>query len=278
MMTRTTAGRLSSIAGALSLCAAAMAQQPIRQNSAATTEPVRPAPAHPNGPRPTYPTQQPPAHLMRPRSAAPAFFGSQSGGFGISGPGTAAGTNSTAPHPTWELPRTVTPQWEIPSNVNVQPNPVQGNPPQTSQPGVGYGFGFPYYAVPDPYAYVDAGPEPDMTEQTRARHRPEYDARRGEAAHQQPAPAPADAGTAPSPASPRHESDFTDGLEHPEITLVFNDGQPPRKVRSYVMTASTILVIENGHQTRIPISELDGPATNAKNRAAGVDFTLPATR
>lgn len=66
-----------------------------------------------------------------------------------------------------------------------------------------------------------------------------------------------------------------DGLDHPSITLVFSNGRPPEKVSSYVLTGSSIFVAEPGHQRKIPIADLDLPATIEQNREAGVDFQLP---
>src|ERR1700757_1998506 len=62
---------------------------------------------------------------------------------------------SSAPPPSWELPRTVTPHWEIGPNVQVNPNPVQGNHvhPNRGVFGVGY-VGLPYYA--DPFSFGNA--------------------------------------------------------------------------------------------------------------------------
>jgi hypothetical protein len=67
----------------------------------------------------------------------------------------------------------------------------------------------------------------------------------------------------------------SDGLDHPALTLVFNDGRPPMKVHSYVLTGTSVFVAEDGHQRVIPVADLDLPATVAQNRDAGVDFELP---
>jgi hypothetical protein len=67
-----------------------------------------------------------------------------------------------------------------------------------------------------------------------------------------------------------------DGLDHPAVTLVFNDGRPPLQVHSYVLTGSSVLIAEKGHQRVIPVTDLDLPATVAQNREAGVDFKLPS--
>jgi hypothetical protein len=150
--------------------------------------------------------------------------------------------------------------------------------------------GFPYYV--DPMAFGNAwdwNADGDSGEQANAPEapaRPEY-------APQQPSPyaeAPYDQGYPPPPPPGYNQEGFpiaaqnnaaqnnaaqSDGLDHPPVTLVFNNGRPPEKVSSYVLTGSSILIAEPGHQRKIPIAELDLPATMEQNREAGVDFELP---
>jgi hypothetical protein len=195
--------------------------------------------------------------------------------------------NSSAPPPSWELPRTVTPHWEIGPNVQIQPNPVQGNRLHNRNGfGVGY-VGLPYYA--DPLAFVDAdnGDDTDQQAQPSAPARPDYAQQAPYAeggAYDEGYPAPrapyAPQGYPPPPQSGNQNSAQSaaaqsDGLDHPAITLVFNDGRQPVKVHSYVLTGSSIFVAENGHERVIPVADLDLPATIAQNREAGVDFELP---
>jgi hypothetical protein len=89
-----------------------------------------------------------------------------------------------------------------------------------------------------------------------------------------PPPRPAYTSEAYAPGS-QNPAPATDGLDHPEVTLVFNDGRPPEKVNSYVLTGSSVFVAESGHQRVIPIADLNLPATIQQNRDAGVDFELP---
>jgi hypothetical protein len=67
----------------------------------------------------------------------------------------------------------------------------------------------------------------------------------------------------------------TDGLPHPRVTLIFNDGRPPLQVKSYVLTGATIIAIDGERQLQIPLSDLDLRATQKKNQADGIDFTVP---
>jgi hypothetical protein len=202
---------------------------------------------------------------------------------------------SSAPPPSWELPRYVTPHWEIGPNVQVQPNPVQGNhvPRDRGNFGVGY-VGFPYYV--DPMAFVDANTVDDTAQQAQpnAPAGPDY-------GPQAPyAGGPYDQGYAPAPRAPYNPDGYPppqnsaatqstaaqnaanqsaaaqdDGLDHPPVTLVFNDGRPPLQVNNYVLTGSSVFVAEHGRQRVIPVADLDLPATIAQNREAGVDFALP---
>jgi hypothetical protein len=190
---------------------------------------------------------------------------------------------SSAPPPSWELPKIVTPHWEIGPNVQVQPNPVQGNHVHGNR-GVGF-FGLPYYV--DPMAFVDASDD-DTAQQAQpaAPARPDYGpqapyprAPYGEGPYDQgygaPPRPPYSPEGYPAPQQQNTAAAQSDGLDHPAVTLVFNDGRPPEQVHSYVLTGSSVFIAEHGHQRVIPIAELDLPATIAQNREAGVDFTLP---
>jgi hypothetical protein len=241
---------------------------------------ARPMPGH------SFPTPM----RTTPMRSAPISSGQRFGGVRANSFGT-----SSAPPPSWELPKYVTPHWEIGPNVPIQPNSVQGNrfPRHGQQFGVGY-VGFPYYVNPMAFGNAwDWNADSDSGEQAialEAPARPEY-------APQQPAPyaeAPEDQGY-PAPPPPGYNQEGfpmppqnnnaaestaaqSDGLDHPPITLVFNNGRPPEKVSSYVLTGSSIFVAEPGHQRKIPIADLDLPATIEQNREAGVDFELPGGR
>jgi hypothetical protein len=197
---------------------------------------------------------------------------------------------SSAPPPSWELPKNVTPHWEIPNNINVQPNPVQGNRLHRDRGGFGVGYvGFPYYV--DPMAFVDADTGNDSGTDTAQQAQPSAPAP-PDYAQQAPYPGgPYDQGY-PPPRAPYYPGAYppppqnsaqtaaaqSDGLDHPAVTLVFNDGRPPMKVHSYVLTGSSVFVAESGHQRVIPVADLDLAATVAQNREAGVEFQLPGGR
>ena len=60
----------------------------------------------------------------------------------------------------------------------------------------------------------------------------------------------------------------------PTVTLVFNDGRPPMLVHNYMLTPTTLYILDSD-RTEIPLSQLDVTATEAVNREAGVDFHFP---
>ncbi len=194
-------------------------------------------------------------------------------------------SNSAAPRPTWEMPRTNTPQWETPGYNPVQPNPVQGNPVQRSHGGAyGYGGGYyPGYYI-DPLALAtdeesDQGPDGQgaANQAGPASGRQAYGPAQefGDDPNARPLARAPYSGQQPVASQPVNPGPVTDGLDHPEITLIFNDGRKPMKIHSYAVTASSIFVAEGGRQQQIPLSALDLNATIARNRAAGVDFAVP---
>lgn len=213
---------------------------------------------------------------------------------------------ASPPPQSWELPRTVVQHWET-SNVPIQPNAVQGNPISRQGRGFGVGYvGLPYYV--DPMAFVNAGDDqedtaqqaqpgspagPDYGPQAPNQEGPEgpYQGYEGQSSYSGQGYAPprrapynpegyppaAQSSGAAQIAAPQSTSAPDDGLDHPAVTLVFNDGRPPMQVHSYVLTNSSVLIAEKGHQRVIPVTDLDLPATVAQNRDAGVDFKLPGS-
>ena len=70
----------------------------------------------------------------------------------------------------------------------------------------------------------------------------------------------------------------SDGLKHPEVTLIFKDGRATMHIQNYALSQTKIFVRDNGDERDIAISELDIQATQAANDRAGVDFALPLQR
>jgi hypothetical protein len=134
----------------------------------------------------------------------------------------------------------------------------------TNQPYPNYAYGQdqqqPPYQAPDNSAYYpspygsgtsyaspDSGGEPysppsQLAQQARAPYRPES-----------------------SPALP----------EAP-LTVVFKDGRPPEKVHNYLLTSTTLSVLDT-HRRDIPVAQIDLDQTAKVNRDAGIDFQVPGT-
>ncbi len=58
------------------------------------------------------------------------------------------------------------------------------------------------------------------------------------------------------------------------VTLVFNDGRPSMQVHNYMLTPTTVYILD-GQRAEIPLSQLDLTATEQVNREAGVDVHFP---
>jgi hypothetical protein len=200
------------------------------------------------------------------------------------------------PRSTFEQPGIVTPHWELGPNTPIAPNSFQGNRFSRGRAGFGVGFlGYPYYGDSQAFVGADNGDDTDQQAQPGAPAGP--DGQQAPYAQGGPQGGPYDEGYPPPrapyapqgyPAPPQYgnpssaqsaaaqsSAEQSDGLDHPDVTLVFNDGRQPMKVHSYVLTGSSVFVAESGHQRVIPVTDLDLPATIAQNRDAGVDFELP---
>ncbi len=60
-------------------------------------------------------------------------------------------------------------------------------------------------------------------------------------------------------------------------TLVLRNGNS-EQVQNYAITGQTILVFDKQRMTKIPLSELDVPATKAANEERGVSFQIPSSK
>ena len=58
------------------------------------------------------------------------------------------------------------------------------------------------------------------------------------------------------------------------VTLVFKDGRPNQQIHNYLLTATTLSVLDQRRQD-IPVDQIDLAATERLNRGSGVDFNLP---
>ena len=180
--------------------------------------------------------------------------------------------------------------WQMRPDLHARPNHLRSHRVyryNRARFGVGY-VGIPYYVDPLPFADdgFDSDDSDNTAEQTQPEPAPEDYGQQPPYAEGPEGPGTYDQGYGPEPRPPYNPqfgapapqntaATQSDGLDHPEVTLVFNDGRPSEKIHSYVLTGSSIFVAEPGHQYSIPIADLDLPATIAQNREAGVDFQLP---
>jgi hypothetical protein len=58
------------------------------------------------------------------------------------------------------------------------------------------------------------------------------------------------------------------------VTLVFKDHRPNQQIHNYLLNG-TMLSVWDQHPREIPVDQIDVPATEKLNNAAGVDFHLP---
>jgi len=127
------------------------------------------------------------------------------------------------------------------------PYPDYGQPgPQYGQPEPGYGGpqGTPYnYAPQQPYSDPGSGSS-------------------------QPYPALG--------AAPRRTYTGGSAATGPQqnVEVIFKDGRPPETIHNYMLTATTLTVLDTRYQ-QIPLNQIDLAATEAFNRALGVNFTVP---
>jgi hypothetical protein len=86
--------------------------------------------------------------------------------------------------------------------------------------------------------------------------------------------APSPHGIAAAPSTPA-----TPATPQPQLTLVFQDGHT-QKIRNYMLTRSTVIVMDqaaSGREPRIPLSDLNLPATERAAQQAGLDFSPPTS-
>jgi hypothetical protein len=78
----------------------------------------------------------------------------------------------------------------------------------------------------------------------------------------------------PADAAPTRPPYTGPGARQP-VTLIFHDGRPPQQTYNYMLTPTTLYVLDGEHQT-IPLYELDLAAMSNANRQAAIDFGVAA--
>ena len=91
----------------------------------------------------------------------------------------------------------------------------------------------------------------------------------GYASESQPEPPPLPAWPSSNPPQPTAVSESGE-----PVTIVFNDGRLAEQIHNYLLTPTTLYILDQ-HRQEIPIDSLDLAATEKVNRDAGVDFSLP---
>ena len=138
--------------------------------------------------------------------------------------------------------------------------------------GCAWGYGYPWYGI-DPYWWWDSDssdPSPD--------YGPQYDNGLANQMNQQglyprrmPEPGDQDAYSQPSPL-PQHQEQASEVV--PRTVLIFND-QHRQEVQNYAIVGQTLWAFAPQRTQKIPLSDLDLPATIKANDDRGVDFKVP---
>ncbi len=116
----------------------------------------------------------------------------------------------------------------------------------------------------------------------------------------EPAPAPIVTITAPAPAPPvylaypppprvytpywpsgggsavEYRPPYQSPHSQQPVTLMFNDGRPPMRIHNYMVTPTTLYILDKD-RAEIPLAQLDVTATERINREAGVDVHFPVS-
>jgi hypothetical protein len=59
------------------------------------------------------------------------------------------------------------------------------------------------------------------------------------------------------------------------VTLIFKDGRPSEQIHNYLLTATTLTVLDQKYR-EIPVDQINLYATEETNRADGIDFRVPS--
>lgn len=59
------------------------------------------------------------------------------------------------------------------------------------------------------------------------------------------------------------------------VTVIFKDGRPSEQIHNYLLTATTLTVLDQRYR-QIPVDQINLGATEETNRADGIDFRIPS--
>jgi hypothetical protein len=142
----------------------------------------------------------------------------------------------------------------------------------------GYGcvgaYGWGYAGFYDPYWWSDSGSSFDYDQQYQTGLANEMNQQSlDEQRMRQQSDQDLYAGSAPAP--PREHREHEELNEAaPATVLVFRD-EHKQEVKNYAIVGQMLWVFDLQHTQKIPLSDLDLPATTKANDARGVDFQLP---
>jgi hypothetical protein len=137
-----------------------------------------------------------------------------------------------------------------------------------------YGYGYPglYGGIYDPYWWWDSGSSFDYEQQYETGLANEMNQQSLEEQQvRQQVDQDIYAKSAP-PTPPSHEKERTEAV--PATVLVFRD-EHKQEIRNYAIVGQTLWNFAPEHTQKIPLSDLDLPATTKANDERGVDFRLP---
>jgi hypothetical protein len=136
--------------------------------------------------------------------------------------------------------------------------------------GYGSGYGYPYLGGGiDPYWWGDSGSSDDQDQQDQTGLANEMNA---QSLDEQRMREQGDQDVHAHSAPPRHQPERTDPA--PATVLVFRD-QHKQEIQNYAIVGQTLWNFSPQHTEKIPLSQIDLPATTKANDERGVDFRLP---
>lgn len=162
--------------------------------------------------------------------------------------------------------------------------------------GVAFGYGYPGYGYPYPYVidpgFYDWGDTSDNDDDrgesvgyapdadngapyadSQQGYYPQSPYTQDANASQQPSYGPPYQQQSPHPQS-YAQAAAPESAEEP-ITVIFKDGRASKAMRNYMMTSTVLTDVDPQHFERIPLDEIDIPATERINRKHGIDFEVP---
>jgi hypothetical protein len=134
------------------------------------------------------------------------------------------------------------------------------------------GYGYPWgYGAFDPYWWWDSGSSYDQDRQYQTGLANEMNQ---QSLDEQSMREQGDQDVYARSAPPQHQPERTEAA--PATVLVFRD-QRKQEIQNYAIVGQTLWNFSSQHTEKIPLSDLDVPATTKANDARGVDFRLPGS-